>query len=191
MRIAVAVVLLAALVAPARAGEKSGVKMPDVMSVEGRKLTLNGMGLREATIFNVNVYVAGLYLENVSSDASAIVQSDQAKVLTLRFVRDVDQEDITKAWRDGFKNNATVKLTSIQPLIDRLNGWMPSFDDGDTLTFMYVPGTGVTVIVNGQRKGTINHEDFARSLFSIWLGPKPPTKALRTGLLGKHGRAAS
>lgn len=190
MRIAVALVVLAAMFAPAQAGEKSGVKMPDTMVIAGKRLTLNGMGLREATIFNVNVYVAGLYLETVSSDASAIVQSNQVKVLTLRFVRDVDQEDITKAWRDGFKNNATVKLASIQPLVDRLNAWMPNFSDGDVLTFRYEPGTGVTVVVNGQIKGTINHEDFARSLFSIWLGQKPPTKALRSGLLGKHGASS-
>ncbi|MBL9014723.1 MAG: chalcone isomerase family protein [Myxococcales bacterium] len=163
------------------------MRMPDTMVLAGKRLTLNGMGLREATVFNVNVYVAGLYLETVSSNANAIVQSNQVKILTLRFVRDVDRGDITKAWRDGFKNNATVKLATIQPLIDRLNAWMPDFSDGDVLTFSYVPDTGVTVVINGQVKGTINHEEFARSLFSIWLGQKPPTKALRSGLLGKHG----
>ena len=187
MRITAALVLIAAMFAPARAGEKSGVKMPDTMIVAEKRLTLNGMGLREATVFNVNVYVAGLYLETVSSNADAIVRSSQVKVLTLRFVRDVERGDITKAWRDGFKNNATVKLATIQPLIDRLNAWMPDFSDGDILTFSYIPGTGVTVVINGQVKGTINQDDFARSLFSIWLGPKPPTKALRSGLLGKHG----
>jgi hypothetical protein len=108
----------------------------------------------------------------------------------LRFVRDVDRDDIVKAWSDGFKNNATVPVARLKPLIDRLNSWMPEFDDGDTLTFSYVPGQGVEVTVNGVRKGSIQGTDFARSLFSIWLGAKPPTKALKNGLLGNHPRVS-
>jgi hypothetical protein len=186
MRTAVIVALLMAFVVPADAGKKAGVTMPDTLEVSGKQLTLNGMGLREATWLKIDVYVAGLYLENVSSNADAIVTSKQAKVLMLKFVRDVGRKDIVKAWTEGFQNNATVKIAKIQPLIDQLNGWMVGFDDGDLLTFSYVPGTGVAVDINGKRKGLINDDDFAHSLFAIWLGPKPPTGALKTGLLGKH-----
>ena len=31
--------------------------------------------------------------------------------------------------------------------------------------------------------GTIAGDDFARSMLAIWLGPKPPTGALKRGLL--------
>lgn len=182
--------LFAALAGPADAGKLSGVTLPDTVEVGGKQLHLNGMGLREATILKVNVYVAGLYLENVSSNAQTIVTSNQTKRLVLRFVRDVDRDDITKAWRDGFKGNATVKLTAIQGLIDRLNAWMPGFSKGDTLTFTYVPGAGVEVQINNAVKGTLKSDDFAQSLFSIWLGQKPPNKGLKKGLLGSHGAGA-
>jgi len=181
-----ALALATTLVRPAAAGEKAGVKMPDAIEVAGKHLALNGMGLREATFLKIDVYVAGLYLETVSSDAAAIVRSSQVKRLVLRFVRDVDRDDILDAWHDGFKGNATVKLVMIQGSIDRLDGWMGDFSDGDTLAFTDVPGEGVQVEINGARKGVLKGEDFARSLFAIWLGARPPTSDLKTGLLGKH-----
>ena len=178
--------VVAGFAGSASADSKAGVTMPDSVKLADKQLVLNGMGLREATIFKVDVYVAGLYLEAVSSDPAAIIASPGAKMLVLRFVRDVGRKDILKAWNEGFKNNATVKLTAIQPLIDQLNSWMGDFDDGSTLIFTYVPGTGVEVLVNKTRKGVLNNDDFARSLFAIWLGPKPPTGDLKRGLLGKH-----
>lgn len=178
--------LLVAFANPAIAGKKAGVTMQDTAVVANKKLYLNGMGLREATFLKVDVYVAGLYVEHVSSNPSKLVNENEVKMLVLRFVRDVDRGDITDAWSSGFKNNATVPVATLKPLIDRLNAWMPKFNDGDTLVFTYFPGEGVTVDINGVRKGILKGEDFARSLFSIWLGPKPPNGALKKGLLGNH-----
>jgi hypothetical protein len=177
-----------ALANAADAGNKAGVAMPETTMVAGKQLHLNGMGLREATWLKVDVYVAGLYVERVSSDADTLVTSNQTKLLVLRFVRDVDRPDIVKAWRDGFRNNAAAALPAIRRQTNLLDSWMVSFAKGDTLAFAYVPGEGVHVDINQRRKGTLQGEDFARSLFAIWLGPKPPNKSLKRGLLGDHGR---
>ncbi len=171
---------------PAHAGKLAGVTLPDTVTVAGKPLILNGMGLREATFLKIDVYVAGLYLPRVSSDPAAILASDGAKQLVLRFVRDVDRDDIVEAWTNGFAGNASVPIAALRPQIARLNAWMPKFADGDTLVFRYAPGDGVTVEINGVRKGVIQGADFARSLFAIWLGPKPPTSDLKRGLLGNH-----
>lgn len=180
--------LTLALAAPdqAEARSKAGVRMPDAITVAGKRLTLNGMGLREATMLKVDVYVAGLYLETPSSDPAEIIQSNQTKLLLLEFVRDVDRGDIVEAWSKGFEANATVPLSTLRPHIDQLNRWMVDMKDGQTLAFVYVPGQGVGVDVDGERKGMIESEDFARSLFAIWLGRKPPNSGLKTGLLGKR-----
>jgi hypothetical protein len=180
------VLLLTGVVA---AGEKAGVQMPDRMEASGKSLQLNGMGLREATIAKIDVYVAGLYLERPSSNPAEIVGSPQVKVLTLKFVRDVDREDILKAWHDGFRGNATAAapLPKIQDRMNQLDSWMRDFSKGDTLTFTFVPGQGVHVDINGARAGTIAGDDFSASLLSIWLGPNPPTGDLKRGLLGRHG----
>lgn len=177
--------MLAVLSAPAVAGERAGVRMPDTLEVAGRKLVLNGLGVREATMFNVDVYVAGLYLEQPSKDAAAILASDGVKVLHIRFVRDVDRDDVVSAFTEGFEKNAGDLVPAIRPGIRRFTSWMPSFDDGSTITLTYVPGAGTRVAVNGRMKGTIEGADFARAMFSIWLGPKPPNGGLKRGLLGR------
>ena len=180
---------VAALAVSADAGRKAGVTMPDSIVVANQRLMLNGMGLREATWLDIDVYVAGLYVQHPTSNAEALIRNDEVKQLVMQFVRDVGHDDIVKAWHEGFKGNATVPVAKLKPYIDRLDAWTPSFKDGDTLTFTYVPGDGISVDLNGVRKGVIKDADFARSLFAIFLGPKPPTKALKRGLLGSHPNA--
>ena len=170
----------------ATAGTRAGVTMPDRVTVEDKTLILNGMGLREATMLKVDVYVAGLYVEHVSSDPATLIATNEVKVITLRFKRNVGRDDILVAWDQGFKRNATVPFKKLQPLITQLNSWMPSFSKGDTLTFTLMPGKGVAVDINGARKGVLGDDEFAQSLISIWLGPHPPTGDLKRGMLGRH-----
>ena len=67
--LAVAVAMVVALVTfELEAGSLAGVSLPDSQQVAGKTLALNGLGLR--TKFMVKVYVAGLYLEQKSSDAN-------------------------------------------------------------------------------------------------------------------------
>ena len=55
----------------------------------------------------------------------------------------------------------------------------------DIYDIKYVPGTGVSLEVNGAVKGTIPGVDFKKAVFAIWLGAEPPNKALKNGMLGK------
>ena len=164
--------------------ERDGVEYPDQITVEGVDLVLNGLGTREATIFKVNVYVAALYLENLSSDGYAICQSEETKRLILHFVRDVGKGDITDAWTEGFVKNAGDDLLTYQDRLETLNSWMSDIDDGERMVYTYIPGTGLEVSVLGDFKGVIEGADFAGAFFSIWLGDDPPNRGLRDGLLG-------
>jgi hypothetical protein len=175
-------VVLMVLAGTALAGKKAGVTMPDRVTVAGQPLVLNGMGLREATL-GIDVYVAGLYVQHPTSDPAALIDARQPKQLVLKFVHDVDHEKIVKAWHEGFAKSATVPMSQLRPYIAQLDAWTPSFSEGDTLTFTYVPGSGVTVAVNGVTRGAIADPDFAQSLFAIWLGPRPPSGDLKRGLL--------
>jgi hypothetical protein len=180
-RLLVFTVLALGLASPALARECEGVEFPNAVTVDGTRLTLNGMGVREATVLNVNVYVAALYVENRSRDGAAIAAAEEKKRLVLRFVREVEGSDIRDAFAEGFRQAGG----GDQAAITRINGWMPnSVAEGDTFTFTYVPGTGLSVTVNRQNKGTIEGADFARAFFSIWLGAHPPNAGLKSGLLG-------
>jgi hypothetical protein len=187
MKLLPSVLLVATLLglsAPASARELAGVNMPERVSVAGKTLVLNGMGVRKATFLNVKVYVAGLYLESKSADPAVVIASVQTKRLVLQFVRDVTRDQIVDAWEEGFRKNGDKDLPRLRARIRQLDGWMTAFHSGDALTFTYVPGSGVEVKVKGAIAGTLPGDDFARALFSIWLGPEPPNADLKAGLLG-------
>ncbi|HKN48026.1 MAG TPA: chalcone isomerase family protein [Candidatus Polarisedimenticolia bacterium] len=186
MRIGALAAMTVLLVVPARAGELAGVTLPDQVTVEGKTLSLNGLGLRQATWLKVNVYVAALYLETKSSESEAIIGSEEVKRIVMRFVRGVGRKDIVKAWNESFEENAGEGMAALRDRVATLNSFMSDLAKGDAITFTYLPDRGVTVEVQGQTKGSIPGSDFARALFGIWLGPKPPNPGLKAGLLGKE-----
>lgn len=160
-----------------------GVEMPSEKTIGGDTLSLNGMGLREATIFSVDVYVAGLYVEEKSNDGDKIASSDQKKHLALEFVRGVNKNKIVDAYRESF-NKTSGGSKALKPKIEKLLGWMKAAEVGDTHSYTYIPDDGLTVSVDGSERGTIEGADFAEAFFKIWLGANPPNAGLKTGLLG-------
>jgi hypothetical protein len=161
-----------------------GVNFPEHVQIDGGTLTLNGLGLRQATILKVNVYVAGLYVANVSSDPQALLGSHTPKELILHFLHNVSDDDLKKAWEEGFVHNAKEQLSALQERIEMLKSLMVDMQSGQRLTFIHKPGAGIQVDVNGTVKGMINGDDFATAFLSIWLGTHPPNPGLKSGLIG-------
>jgi hypothetical protein len=164
--------------------ECQSVNFPEQVQLDGSTLTLNGLGLRQATIFKVNVYVAALYVAHVSSDALALLGSNTPKELILHFLHNVSDDELKKAWEEGFEHNAKEQLAALKERIAMLKSWMVDMKSGQRLTFIHKPGAGIQVEVNGTVKGMIKGDDFATAFLSIWLGPHPPNADLKSGLLG-------
>ena len=184
MRIMVPAFVILGLTAGAASGKEcAGVSFPDQAQVEGTNLTLNGLGLRLATMLKVKVYVAALYVGKTSNDAGAILGSSAPTELILQFVRDVGADDLRKGFDEGFEKNAKAQLPALKERIAQLNGWVSDVRSGQKLTFVHKPGTGVQVDVNGSVKGTIKGDDFFKAFLSIWLGD-PPNQEIKAGLLG-------
>ena len=177
-----AVLAAVAMVEDTYAKDCKGVTFPDQMQVDGTALTLNGLGLRQATAFKVNVYVAALYVPKTSNDASALL-AGAPKELVLQFVRDVGADDLRKGWNEGFEKNAKSEAAALKDRIATFNGWMADMKSGQRITLVHKPGAGVDVNVNGAAKGTIKGDDFAKALFAIWLAD-PPNPEIKSGLLG-------
>lgn len=165
------------------AGSLAGVTLPDTAQVGGKTLVLNGLGIR--TKYMVKVYVAGLYLEQKSSDASAIIKADAPKQIVMKFVHGASKSQMTDAFDQSFKDNTPDAVKTMKPDIDRLLGALEPVSVGDQMVFTYVPGTGSTLAINGKDKLTIAGPDFGQVLFSVWFGPKPPNADLKKGMLGQ------
>ena len=187
-RLISAVMVIMTVSVPTIAAECVGVSHPGKSVVDGTELTLNGLGLREATVFKVDVYVAALYLEKRLSSGKEILDSAGPKKLVLKFVRDVSKDEISEAWSESFEKTVGGDLGKMTDRIAKLNGWMTGMTSGGSLSFTYTTNaatdSNIEINVNGKLKGTIPGNDFAKAFFAIWLGSEPPNEGLKSGLLG-------
>ncbi len=174
------------LVAPAaQAAECVGVSFPDKKTVEGNELVLNGLGLREATAFKVDVYVGALYVPQKTKDASAIVNSDDVRQIDMHFVRNVSKKDMAEAWAEGYENNVPGANKTFAAEIKKIQGLAQDLKKGDTMTFTSLPDNkGLRVEIKGEEKGVIENPAFADATFALYLGKQPPNQGLKDGLLG-------
>jgi hypothetical protein len=165
------------------AASLAGANLPDTATVGGKSLVLNGLGVR--TEFMVKVYVAGLYLEQKSTDADAIIKTDAPKRIVMHFLHDASQKQMTVAFSESFQDNSPQTGTTVKADIDKFLGALEPLKVGDEMVFTYLPATGTTVTINGKEKVTISGQAFSQVLLSVWLGPKPPTASLKKGMLGQ------
>ena len=165
------------------AGSLAGLTLPDTVQVGGKTLVLNGLGLRKK--FVVKVYVAGLYLEQKSAGADAVLKADRPKRIVLQFLHGASKNQITNAFDESFSDNTPDARKTLKADIDRLLAALEPVKEGDQMVFTYMPGAGTTLAINGKEKLTIADPAFGPVLFSVWLGPKPPNADLKKGLLGQ------
>jgi len=177
--LALSIILL--MGSPAYAGSLAGVNMPDSVTIEGKNLVLNGMGLRKKAF--IKVYVAGLYLPSKMKGSSAILSADTERRMVMHFVRSVGKQKICGGWDDGLENNTPGASADLKNKFNILCSYMADASDGSKFVFTYVPGKGTTVNVNGSNKGTISGKDFADALFKCWIGAKPPGEDFKAGLV--------
>ncbi len=182
MRLCLLTVFFTAL--PLQAKELEGVSMTDTIEVAGQTLRLNGLGLREATFLKIDIYVAGLYLEQKSQDPNTIINSAGPKRLVLKFVHHAEKEKLTEAVKEGFENNGR-SSKDLMTKINQFNSYLVEMKEGQEMHFDFLADGSTEVFVNKKHKGSIEGENFSQGLLAIWLGPKPPNTDLKQGLLGK------
>ncbi len=168
---------------PADGSELDGVAMPRTRQAAGLTLRLNGIGLRTYSVFHVHIYVAGLYLEQPSSDANGILRSDAAKLLVVHFVHDVTAAQARDAWVSGFQDNCRAPCELPSESIARFLDSVPAFQRGDESTLLFI-GHTVQIGINGRVLGTITDPEFTRVILATFIGAYPPTEPLKRGLLG-------
>jgi len=122
-----AAALVFAVCSAAFAAEVAGVNVPDTATAEGKTLKLNGAGLRKKAIFKV--YVAGLYVENPTHDAAALLSSNQVKSMRLHMMRSLKGKQIGESIQEGFDRNSKSQQ-------DKLKDWYQVDYASDT------PGSG-------------------------------------------------
>jgi hypothetical protein len=156
------------------AADLSGVKMPDGIKLDG---------MRQKTIFKVNVYVGALYVEKKSHDPEAILGSSDLKRVELAFVHSGSQGQVQDAFDEAYHDNCTKDCDALKSPFEKLRSLMTAVKVGDRLAFDIYPGK-VNVWINTTALGTITDSNFPRGLLRTWLGTAPPTESLKQAMLG-------
>ena len=92
--------------APRPRGNATGSRFQSISRPAGQTLTLNGLGLRKATIFGIKVYVGALYVAHPTADANAILNSRDPVEIDLAFVFHASAGQLRDAWEEGFARSA-------------------------------------------------------------------------------------
>jgi hypothetical protein len=180
-KLVLALLSCAALAAVVLAGEVAGVMMPDTVTIEGKTLKLNGMGLRKKVVFKV--YVAGLYLETPSASGPAVIKSDQVKRMQLSVLRSLKSSQVMEAIEEGFEKNSKAQMGALKERLGKFGAMISDVVEGDQIVMTYLPGKGTAVSVKGTETGFIEGKDFAAALFAVWLGNTPVQEDLKKALL--------
>lgn len=165
-----------------------GAKIEDAVDLQGNKLQLNGAGVRYRAVFKV--YAAGLYLSKKAGTAEEVFAAPGPKRLSITLLREVDANDLGKAFTKGFEENSP--KAEMSKLIPGLIKMGQIFSDqkkmvaGENFTIDWVPGIGTIITVKGKQQGEAFKEpEFYAALMRIWLGPNPADFKLKDALLGK------
>lgn len=169
------------------AAEVNGIKFDDNMTVGGKSLVLNGLGVRHKL---VRVYAVGLYLTEKKSTTADILALTGPKRFRLVTMRDITSEELAQAVLTGINKNLdkdektryVSQLTRFGELFNEVEGGKK----GDVIIGDYVPGTGTVILFNGKPLGQpLPDLGFYNAILRIWIGNSPADPTLKPLLLGE------
>ncbi|MEZ6014792.1 MAG: chalcone isomerase family protein [Planctomycetota bacterium] len=166
------------------------------------QLSLTGTGIREKTIFAVNVYSYGLYIDSKKArellakwqgkkakelqkdDAfyTALMDDAITKELRIKFCRNVDADDVRSAFEDSLaprileykKDEKGTKEEKLAVLEEfRKLFTLDKVKDGNVLRFAWHPGGKLHSSINGEVQAVIESKALCWALFDVYLGKKP------------------
>jgi len=170
---------------PLQAAEVAGVRIEEQARTGTTELVLNGAGIRTRLFFKV--YVGALYLPKKTNLAAAVIESKEPRRLVLHMLRDLDADSLFGALLDGLKKNHNeAELAALKPDVDQFERIMRGIGNagtGDVIAIDFA-STGVGVAFNGQPRGSVTSDTFARALLKVWFGDKPADADLKRAMLG-------
>ena len=184
MKNLVLIMMAVVLSMTANAQKKVGdATLPLTETYEGNQLVLNGAGVREKLW--IDLYAAGLYLDEKSKNAIAILESDKPMALKLHIVSKLITSDkMVDAVTEGFEKSTDGNTAPIQDKIDKILGFFKEdIKKNDIFDLVYLPNKGVVAYKNGKEKGVVEGKDFKKALFGIWLSNRPADDDLKENLL--------
>ncbi len=163
-----------------------GIAFDSDMVLAGKRLHLNGAGVRTKFLFKV--YAAGLYLPVTARTPASLFAAPGPKRLKVAFLRELDSTSFGKTISQVMSDNLPRdKFGKCIPGILKLGEIFASKKKmlvGEGYTLDEVPGLGTVVSINGQLVAEISEPEFFNCLMYNYFGDKPADAELKAALLG-------
>jgi hypothetical protein len=162
-------------------------RFPATVSYGDRPLLQNGVGLCEWGFLGIDLYEAALYAERKVDSAAAALAEDQVLIIHLDFSRSLSADQLREAFTGATAANTGDQFGRYEPALQQLLATMRPVEARDCYTFVADPQLGLVVQRDGRELAVIDDDEFRRLFVRLYLGDRPPTEALRDGLLGRDG----
>jgi len=165
-----------------------GVDIPEVIPAtsEHSELKLNGASMR--ILYGVvDTYIGQLYVENPTTDATALIAADEYKRMVFHTVlKRVSGRRMATALYEALQLNTTpeeakVLEARIQQVIELFD---TRFKKGENGYIEWVPGKGSRIVIKGKEKGIIPGKDLNDAILRIWVGENPVGETFKKHVLG-------
>lgn len=172
-----------ALSLPAFAAEVEGVKLKDKMNCGGTELPLVAAGLRDATIFNIRVYVLAMYAPAVVPSLTDPNVEKRPMCFEVHYLRDVEKAKVDEAWEFQFKESSEYPYPKLAEDIKLLQKFFGEIKADKGIHLFELLENSTKVYETGAYKGEIPGKEFGKNFISVFYGKNPPTKKLREALM--------
>ncbi len=161
------------------------VEVPDTIDLGDKRLVLNGAHLYEASIFEIDIFVAALWLETRTSRSGEASRCEGPVEFDFFWLHEPSLGQLTAPWRETMRANAGADLPRLEARIEQLMDALREPLEGDRWRFVYLPETGMTIYFNAKPVTTIVGRDFCQLFIGGHVGPTADA-GMRKGLLGKR-----
>jgi len=161
-----------------------GTAFSNTVTVNQTRLDLQGAALLRYMFF-IEAYTGALYLPDTADGSQAL--EDIPKHLVLEYRVAISAEDFARATEKKIRESVSdAEFQRLLPKITALNRLYRDVMPKDRYALTYIPGSGTVLTYNSTPLGNIEGHEFARAVFSIWIGANPIDKGFRDKLLGKR-----
>jgi hypothetical protein len=181
-------VLALLFVLPVSAAELKGKKFEDTLTIDGKKLELNALGIRRVSKFGipVKVYVGGFYVTKKTTDAKEMLKMDRPVFFRQVWLLGADKDPIVEGWEKAFNDNCEIECDKAKAGLKEFKDLITDVRD-DTEVTVKLTKEGVEVDNKGKpaKKGVIKNPAFATAFLYIFFGKNPPDEKFQKELLGQ------
>lgn len=154
------------------------LSFPEKANMKNHTLLLNGVGLKEVTIFNIDVYKAALYLPKKTSDLNEINKLFP-KVIDINFLREISFDDLRKTLEKGLKRYNIYTKENVLA-IEKWKDVITEINHGTKLKIIFTEKS--LILEAKEKRNIINNPTLSKGFHLLWVGTKSDPK-LRSGML--------